>query len=122
MGQLNLLIVDDEEMLVESLARFFKRKDFNVLTAYGVEEARKVIKENPIQILITDMRMPDGQGTEVIGLQRQLHPASVILCATGFAEEDTQTILSKGANHVVGKPFEKKALLDLILKELGSGA
>lgn len=118
MGQLNLLIVDDEEMLVESLARFFKRKDFNVFTAYGVEEARTIIKNNPIQVLLTDMRMPDGVGTELIQLQRQLYPASVILCATGFSEEDTHTILEKGANHVLGKPFEKKEILNLIFETI----
>ena len=62
--------------------------------------------------------MPDGSGTEVIELQRQLYPSSIILCATGFTEEDKGTILEKGANHVIGKPFEKKELLELIFREL----
>ena len=118
MGQLTLLLVDDEELLVESMARFFKRKNFNVLTAHGVSEARALIKENDIQILITDMRMPDGQGIELIELLRTKSPNSVILCATGFSEEDEATILKKGANAVISKPFEKKNLLERITQEL----
>jgi DNA-binding response OmpR family regulator len=120
MGELTILLVDDEELLVESMARFFCRKNFDVLTANGVTEGRKIIKENDIQILITDMRMPDGEGIELIELLRKKSPSSIILCATGFSEEDESTILSKGANAVVGKPFEKKELLEIITKELSS--
>ncbi len=118
MGQLNLLIVDDEEMLLDSLSRFFTRKGFNVTTANGVLSARELIKKNEYQILITDMRMPDGLGIEVIVLQRQLRPASIIFCATGFSEEDENSILEKGADAVIAKPFEKKAILEKIFTAL----
>ncbi len=118
MGELNLLLVDDEEMLIESLSRFFKRKSFNVFTAHGVEEGRKIIKTQDIQVMITDMRMPDGQGIDLIELLRSIAPAAFILCATGFSEEDEKTILEKGADAVIAKPFEKKILLEMILKRL----
>lgn len=114
MDGLNMLIVDDEEILVESVARFFSRKGFNVTKAYGIEEARKLIKQNDFQVLLTDMRMPDGLGSEIIKLQRQKHESSIIVCATGFSEEDTKQILDHGANFVVGKPFEKKEILEKI--------
>lgn len=114
MDGIKILLVDDEEMLVESVARFFTRKGFDVTKAFGIEEGRKLIKENDFQILITDMRMPDGFGSELIQLQRNKLPSSLIICATGFSEEDTAEILKKGANHVVGKPFEKKDLLQKI--------
>lgn len=120
MGELNLLLVDDETLLVESLARFFKRKNFNVWTANGVEEARGIIKGHDIQIMITDMRMPDGLGIELIELLRKKSSAAIILCATGFSEEDEKTILDKGADAVVAKPFEKKELLELIFSKLSN--
>lgn len=120
MGELTILLVDDEELLVDSMARFFRRKNFDVITANGVEEGRKLIKERDIQILITDMRMPDGEGVELIELLRKKAPASIIFCATGFSEEDEKTILEKGADAVVSKPFEKKDLLERITKELAS--
>lgn len=120
MGELTILLVDDEELLVDSMARFFRRKSFDVITANGVTEARKIIKERDIQILITDMRMPDGEGIELIELLRKKSPASIIFCATGFSEEDESTILEKGANAVVAKPFEKKEILEKITKELVS--
>ncbi|MCR9204969.1 MAG: response regulator [Halobacteriovoraceae bacterium] len=111
---LSLLIVDDEEMLVDSLARYFTRKGFVVTKALGVEEGRSLIKSQDFQILLTDMRMPDGLGSELIKLQRNKHESSIIICATGFSEEDTQQILDHGANFVVGKPFEKNELLKKI--------
>lgn len=114
MGQLKLLIVDDEEMLLESLSRFFTRKGFEVTTVNGVIGARELIKKNDYQVLISDMRMPDGLGTEVISLQRQINPSSIILCTTGFSEEDELVIIEKGANLVVAKPFEKKDILEKI--------
>lgn len=114
MDGLSLLIVDDEEMLVDSLARFFTRKGFAVTKAFGIEEARSLIKANDFQVLLTDMRMPDGLGSELIKLQRGKHESSIIICATGFSEEDEKQILEHGANFVVGKPFEKKELLEKI--------
>jgi len=120
MGELNLLIVDDEELLVESLARFFARKDFNVLTATRVAEAISLIHAHDIQIVITDMRMPDGLGTEVIKAARHKHQGAIIICATGFSEVDETTIIKGGADLVISKPFEKKALLSEILSRLAS--
>lgn len=118
MDGLKILIVDDEELLVESLARFFGRKGFIVEKAFGIEEARQKIKTDSFQILITDMRMPDGLGSELIELQRKQVAASIIICATGFSEEDKATILAKGADYVVSKPFEKKDLMEKITAKL----
>lgn len=118
MGELTILLVDDEEVLLSSLEKFFIRKGFNVISSTRVNGAIELIRNHPIQILITDMRLPDGTGLSVIKSYKERYPQGLVLCVTGFSEEDETSILKAGADVIIGKPFEKKALLNTILERL----
>lgn len=116
MGQLSLLIVDDEELLLLGLEKFFVRKDFEVYKASSVLGAKDIILTHKIDVLITDMRLPDGSGAQIIHIFKEAHPQGKIFCVTGYSEEDEKEILSLGVTKIVAKPFEKKELLALILE------
>ena len=109
-----ILIIDDEEMLVASLVKFFKRKGWEVVGVHGLEELRECLKtEDGFNAVISDMRMPDGSGLDVIDIMKGKFPGIKICIASGFSEESEEEIRNKGADFIMGKPYDKKSLLAL---------
>src|SRR5690606_5844002 len=69
-----LLLVDDEVNVLRSLVRLFRRDGYRVLAANSVREAFDLLASNPVQVIVSDQRMPDMSGTEFLGRVRDLYP------------------------------------------------
>ncbi|ETR74000.1 MAG: Multi-sensor hybrid histidine kinase [Candidatus Magnetoglobus multicellularis str. Araruama] len=80
-----LLIVDDEIEVVKSLKRLF-RKYYNVFTAYSAKQGIDLIKQNDIQVIISDQRMPGLTGTEFFKNIKKDNPDVVRMILTGYAD------------------------------------
>lgn len=86
-----LLIVDDEDEILKSLYRQFRR-DYQVYTARSAEEGFRLLMENPIQVIISDQRMPEITGSEFLGKVKTEYPDAIRLLLTGYA--DIQAVIS----------------------------
>lgn len=109
------LVIDDErdirELLVMTLGRMGLRCD----TASSVSEARSQLARNRYDLCLTDMRLPDGSGLELIAEISQKHPDTPVAMITAFGNvEAAVEALKAGAFDFVAKPVELTVLRDLV--------
>jgi signal transduction histidine kinase len=81
----HLLIVDDEEQILHSLRRQFRR-EYEVYTARSADEAYRILAQSPIQVVISDQRMPGVTGSEFLSHVKDDYPDAVRLLLTGYAD------------------------------------
>ncbi len=81
-----LLLLDDEENVLRSLVRLFRRDGYRILTANGVREAFDLLASNTVQVILSDQRMPDMSGTEFLTRVRELYPDTVRLVLSGYTD------------------------------------
>jgi YesN/AraC family two-component response regulator len=80
-----ILIVDDEPAVLSSLARSL-RHDFTVHTATSVDVALRLLVEHDISVLLTDQRMPEMTGVELLAAAQEVAPQTVGIILTGYAD------------------------------------
>lgn len=114
-----ILIVDDDETLRNVAAFDFKRKGFTVLSAGSGNEAFELVKKNRVDLVLSDMRMPDGDGMALLEKIRAHNPEiPIVALMTGFSDSTEQECIEKGASKVFQKPFDRKQLMDFVYKSL----
>jgi len=110
-----VLFVDDEVNNLNSFKASFRR-DFDIHLAGSPEEGRKVLGEIPIEVIITDQRMPQETGVEFLESIIPLYPEAMRILLTGYA--DIQAVIdavNKGKiYHYVSKPWDETQLRSLI--------
>ena len=116
------LVVDDErdirELLVLTLGRMGLRCD----TASSLAEARAQLAGNRYELCLTDMRLPDGSGIELVSEITRNHPNTPVAMITAFGNVDVAVeALKAGAFDFVSKPVELSALRDLVRHALDLG-
>lgn len=114
---MNILIVDDQPELLEGLARIFTRTEHNVLTANSGEQAVKILNEDSVDVVLTDLQMEglDGIGVLRHALSVNPSPAVIILTAHGSIESAVEA-LKEGAYHYLTKPVNVKELRHIVDK------
>ena len=70
----NILIIDDEEQLRELLSRIISLEGFTVLDANNLRSAMKVLEKEPVDIILCDVKLPDGNGVDFIKEVKTKHP------------------------------------------------
>ena len=104
---MNLLIVDDELSMRELLEFVFREEGFQVFTASSIAEAYASLSGNPIQIVISDMRLGDGNGLDLLKHIRQGYPEILFILVTAYASADSAIdALKFGAYDYITKPFD----------------
>jgi CheY-like chemotaxis protein len=115
----NLLVVDDEPEILSEVVAYLRRRGETVVAASSFTEAMQILSDDtvPIDILITDGRMPDGSGIDLLqaALGRRCRPQSLIMMTGHFEESDLTPDLREANVVVVNKPFSLGALY----RELG---
>ncbi len=121
-----VLIVDDEETLTWSMAKSLsKDKDkYEVIIANNGKEAINLLKKNKIDLVITDIRMPDINGLDLLVKIRKEYPEIKVIIMTAYGSSDVQKEANRrGSIYYVEKPFEisdiRKIIIDLIGKKKG---
>ncbi|MCK4642957.1 sigma-54-dependent Fis family transcriptional regulator [bacterium] len=110
-----ILILDDEKFLREGIEKILRKKGFKVFSGKNGIEGLEILKENAVDIIITDLRMPDMDGAEFIHTIREngLRIPVIVLTAFGTIEQAVET-LRGGASDFLTKPFELDQLLNRI--------
>jgi two-component system chemotaxis response regulator CheB len=121
-----VLIVDDEETLTWSMARSLsKDKDnYEVLIANNGGEALNFLEKNKIDLVISDIRMPDINGLDLLVKIKKEYPQTKVIIMTAYGSADVQKEANqRGSLYYVEKPFEisdlRKIIIDLIGKKKG---
>ena len=84
-----ILIVDDEEIVIMSCLRILGGGDCHVEGAYDGPEAQRKIEENPYDVIILDVMMPNMGGLEVLRRVKETHPDVDVIMLTGLSQADT---------------------------------
>ena len=107
----NILIVDDNYDMLELLQRHLKSFNFHTYKASSVVEAIEVLKTTSIDLLITDLQMPEINGIELIRYTSEHFPSIPKLVITGFPSVDTAiNAVKSGALDYLIKPFTSEEL------------
>jgi signal transduction histidine kinase len=117
MEKFTVLAVDDEELSLESLKRVFKKeKNLIFLQSSNPVEALKIVKQQPIDIIIADQRMPEMTGVELLRKVLKFSPATIRIVLTAYTETD-DILDAINLGHVYGyivKPWNPEELLSKI--------
>ncbi|PKN72901.1 MAG: DNA-binding response regulator [Candidatus Cloacimonetes bacterium HGW-Cloacimonetes-3] len=102
-----ILIVDDDEVLLETLVCVSKELSANIFTAGSKAEAMKVLKTQVIELMILDVVLPDGNGIEMLKQVRDIYPRLKVIIITGSKDiHNVVDALRYGANDYLLKPFD----------------
>jgi len=110
--QEHIIIIDDDVDICALLKRFFERKGYLVSTAFKAHEGIGLIKSNTYDVLLTDFRLPDMEGLEVIKTVRSLKSDLPIIVITGYSDvKQAINAIRLGAFEYVTKPIYPEEIL-----------
>ena len=113
-----ILIIDDEAMIRGLLQKMLDREGYETVTASGGKAGIKIHRENPADLIITDLIMPEKEGIEtIIELRREFQDVKIIAMSGGGkirSETYLQMAKTLGAIKSIAKPFDRKELLKTI--------
>jgi two-component system response regulator PilR (NtrC family) len=115
----NLLIVDDELGMRQFLTHLFQRDGHTVRSATNGKEALQLLHAAPADLVVSDVRMPDMNGIELLRSARELFPNVEVVLMTAFANVDTaREAFLLGAYDFVQKPFDNDLLKETVARAL----
>jgi two-component system response regulator PilR (NtrC family) len=107
MSLCKILVVDDEESIREFFEIMLKREGYDVLTVPNGREALETLKKGPVDLVISDIQMPEMSGMELLSAGRELDPELLMIMITAFGSTETAVEAMKlGAYDYVQKPFK----------------
>ena len=114
-----ILIVDDDDSLRESLELVLAAESYDVVTAENGETALRLMAETPIDIVLSDLRMPGIDGLELIPqISRRLPGATIILMSAYGTEDLAIESMKRGAYDYISKPFDRDDVLQKVLRAI----
>lgn len=84
-----LLLVDDEANVIQALKRLFRKEAIAILSATSAKQALEILEERPVDILLTDHRMPEMSGVELLSIVKERYPDTLRMILTGYTDLDT---------------------------------
>ena len=118
------LIVEDERPIRKIVAMILGRHGYRTLEAERVRTARQILadRSGPLTLVITDMVLPDGSGSEIAELVHLRHPETAILLMSGYAEEMLEREDGDDAFTFLPKPFSPDTLMAAVRDALRRAA
>jgi two-component system, NtrC family, response regulator AtoC len=115
----SILIVDDDEVMRETLSDVLKKRGYEVAAAGSGNGALSAIKKNIIDLVLLDMKLPDLDGLEVLKKIKEFDTEILVIMMTAYSDVQTAvSAMKSGAYHYINKPFELEELRLLIEKGL----
>ena len=119
MTKAQVLIVDDEVDILELVGITCLRMGLATQRAQNLAEARRLLTTQPFDLCLTDMRLPDGDGTDLVRLITERYPSMPVAMLTAYGNMDTAVAAMKaGAFDFVSKPLDLQVLRTLITAAL----
>ncbi len=116
-GSLRVLVVDDEEVIRDVLESLLEREGWSVTTAANAAEALETFENDPHDVVLLDLMLPDRPGLEVLRELRRRDPDAVVVIVTAYSSiEGAIQAMREGAFHYIPKPFQNQEVLLTIRK------
>jgi DNA-binding NtrC family response regulator len=101
----NILVIDDDKIILDSLCEFLSLEGFAARGAVTIRDARAELQKQNYCLVITDVNMPDGNGLEVLDVVRRECPQTVVIVITGYGTiESAVDAIKRGAYDYLTKP------------------
>ncbi|MFZ0565890.1 MAG: response regulator, partial [Chlamydiales bacterium] len=112
-----ILIVDDEPLILGFLEETLKRQRFLVDVAANGKQALSLLKKNTYDLVLTDLKMPDMSGMEILRFTQEVSKQTVVIVMTAYGTiENAVEAMRSGAFHYLLKPFTPDTIETLIKK------
>lgn len=110
-----ILIVEDDVAFCTMLQTFLKKKEFEVKTAFSASEASSLFAKEKFEVIISDVRLPDREGLELLREVKAKDPATQVIMMTSYAEiKMAVNAMKEGAYDYIAKPFNPEVILKTI--------
>lgn len=115
-----VLLVDDDRLLIEATRMWLEHLGFQIFTASDLTQARTKLSNSPVDLLLTDLRLDEGCGLEILRAAKELQPECYRLAMTGYLSTDLEVqAIRAGAMQVLCKPLDDEHLTATIQRVLG---
>ncbi len=119
MDRKNILVVDDEPNVLVTYRLILQQQGYEVSAALSAEEARKMLAEQPVDLLLCDLSLEKQEsGFDVIEFAREVNPDMPTVLLTGYATQDANDRADERGIPVLFKPIDIKQLLQTIAELL----
>ena len=111
-----ILFVDDERNILSSLRRLLRKEGWNLLFAGSALEGLEILKEQPVDLVVSDVLMPVMDGVSFLKVVRDSYPHTVRMILTGYAEKDfvKRALAEECAREMLYKPWDEAELKETI--------
>ncbi|OGS21893.1 MAG: hypothetical protein A3J83_04710 [Elusimicrobia bacterium RIFOXYA2_FULL_40_6] len=118
----SILVVDDEQGIRDMLFFTLKQEGYSVITAENGLEGISKFKDEKVDVVISDMKMPVMDGITMLKEIKKIKPEARVIVATGFGTPETESeIKESGAFIYMDKPFNLEILLSALVKAVAEG-
>jgi len=108
----SILLADDDAILNQSLTSLFSKNGYQVTAVASQEEALKRLESEIFDLVLTDLRLGNGSGFEVMEASRRLHPETEVIIMTAFGSvQSAVQAIQNGASDYITKPFKNQELI-----------
>ena len=119
MNTAKILVVDDERIVCAGCKKILDEAGYQVKTTLSAKNALEMLKEEPFDIVITDIKMPELSGIELLEIIRRDHPEITVIVITGYSTVETAVEAMKlGAFDYLPKPFTSDQVTLVIKKAI----
>ncbi|MDZ7343652.1 MAG: sigma-54 dependent transcriptional regulator [candidate division KSB1 bacterium] len=111
----SILVVDDEESIRESLEKVLSKAGYRTATASSGNEALALLAEQPADVVLADLKMPDGDGIELLKNVKKKYADTEVILLTGYGTIETAVeAMKEGAYDFITKPPKKAVILSAV--------
>jgi DNA-binding NtrC family response regulator len=116
-NSIQILLVDDEEINLQNVGHFLEHQGFLITTAADGASAISLLQKSHFDLVITDLKMGDIDGVQVMRAAKDLHPEIEVIIVTGYATVDSAVdAMAQGAYYYLPKPINLKELQKLVMR------
>ncbi len=111
-----VLLVDDEPHVLSALRRLLRKEGWKLLLASSGQEGLRLLAANPVDLVVSDMRMPHMDGAVFLGQVRRQYPQVTRLVLTGYAEREAvqRAFEQAGIHEMIAKPWDDEELKGIL--------